>query len=143
MGANTKRLYWLVIALLLAGHLAGAAATIGPALLAGALQTLHALARRRHLRHLEVQVRVVFLVLLSIGLLPGLWALHLLQFVGTSALLVADYCLLARLLAALPWNRTEPFSVDLLRRLLLAPPGPGPITAHLLGSSSRGRCRTG
>jgi hypothetical protein len=131
MGPNVKRLYWLAIALLLAVHFAGAASAMGLVLLTGVLQTLHALAAHRHWRHLTVQVRVVFLGLLLIGRMPGLWPLHLLQLVGTSALLVADYCLLARLLAMLPWNRRGPISVDFVRRMLLTPPAPGPITARV------------
>jgi hypothetical protein len=78
-------------------------------------------------------VRTGYLVLLLAGHLPGLWPIHLLQFVGINALLVADYCPLARMLVLLPWNRRVPLSLSLLRWLVLAPPAPGPITARVPG----------
>ena len=56
---------------------------------------------------------------------------HLIQFVGVNALLVADYCLLARLLTLLPWNRPLPLDWALVRDVLLMPPAPGPIAARL------------
>jgi hypothetical protein len=70
-------------------------------------------------------------------MLPGLWPLHAIQFVGVNALLVADYCLLARLLAVLPWNRPGPWSADVLRRALLTPPAPGSILARLAEPTPR------
>jgi len=140
MGPIVKRLYWLVIVLLLAAHFAGAAAAMGLATLTAVLQTLHALAAHRHWPHLAVQVRAVFLALLLIGQWPDLWPLQILQFLGTSALLVTDYCLLARLLVMLPWNRRMPIDIDFVRQLLLTPPGPGPITARLSGQAVSADC---
>lgn len=131
MNSNFARLYWQCIVLLLAAHFAGVAQAMPLALMAGAVQTLHAWAGQRHWRHLSVQVRASFLGLLLLGLLPGLWPLHLLQFMGTSAMLVTDYCLLARLLSLLPWNRHGPISIDVVRRVLLTPPSPGPISMRV------------
>lgn len=132
MGPTVQRLYWLAIAMLLTAHFSGVALAMALALLTSALQTVHALAVHRHWRHLAVQVRAAYLALLLIGQWPALWPLPVLQFAGTSALLVADYCLLARLLLLLPWNRREPVSADLVRRLLLTPPAPGAITGRVL-----------
>ena len=50
----------------------------------------------------------VFLVIISVGLIGNLFF---------------DYCLLARLLSLLPWNRHESFSLGLVQRALLTPPG--------------------
>jgi hypothetical protein len=64
-------------------------------------------------------------------LLGGLWKplgiLHWIQFVGTWALVLSGYCLMARVLSLLPWNRTEPLSAALVRRTLFSPPTRGNV----------------
>ena len=126
MDPRIKRLYWQISALLLAAHFAGWAAAMPLSLALTALQTLHFLARHRRWRHFEIPVRAAYLALLLAGHLPGLWPIHLLRFVGVNALQVTDYCLLARLLVLLPWNRLVPLSLGLLRWLVPAhPPRPG------------------
>lgn len=131
MDPRLKRLYWQLTALLLATHLAGWPFGMPLALALNAWQVLHFLVMHRRLRDFEVQVRVGYLALLLIGHLPGLWPLHVVQFVGINATLVADYCPLARLLVLLPWNRGQPLSWALLRWLALAPPAPGSIRDRL------------
>jgi hypothetical protein len=125
MDPRLKRLYWQLTALLLAAHFAGAATALPGALALNVAQALHFAAARRGLRAFDVQVRVGYLALLLIGSVGPLWPLHLVQFVGVNAMLVADYCLLARLLRLAPWNRREPMSLALVRWALLAPPAPG------------------
>jgi hypothetical protein len=97
------------------------------------VHSAHFLARHRSLRAFDVQVRVAYLLLLCLGLAGPLWPLHLIQFVGVNALLVADYCPLARLLVLLPWNRDVPLTAALLRWLVLSPPAPGSIVSRLPG----------
>ena len=106
MDPRIKRLYWQLTALLLAAHFAG---------------------YRRDLLAFEVQVRAAYLALLLAGVLPGCWPLHAIQFVGVNAMLVFDYCLLARLLSLAPWNRGGPLTRVLLRRAFLSAPVHGSI----------------
>ena len=79
----------------------------------------------------------IHLGLLLLGHVPGLWFLHLVQFVGVNAMLVADYCLLARLLVLLPWNRGVPLSARLVRQALFSAPAPGAIHHRLDLCSAR------
>lgn len=137
MHTITKRLYWQLTALLLAIHVLQAPSALALAIALNALQVVHVALRRRSLRALDVQVRVAYLGLLLIGTFPGLWPIHVVQFVGVNALLVADYCLLARLLTLLPWNRPRPLSAALVRDVLLTPPAPGPIAARLAAVEAR------
>ena len=44
----------------------------------------------------------------------------LVPVVGTFALVIFGYCLTARVLSLLPWNRAEPITIDLLRRTFLS-----------------------
>ncbi|WP_298829198.1 hypothetical protein [uncultured Piscinibacter sp.] len=137
MPPRLARLYWQLTALLLAAHFAGAPHALAAAMALTALNAAHALVRLRHPLALPVQVRVSYLGLLLAGCWPPLQVLHPLQFIGVNLLLVADYCVLARLLALLPWNRTVPLSRRLLVWLLMAPPAPGAITARLREAMER------
>ncbi len=131
MDARIKRLYWQLTALSLAAHFASWRWGLPLAAALTAVQVAHVLALRRSLRALDVQVRIGYLALLGVGTLPGAWPLHVVQFVGVNAVLVVDYCLLARLLTLLPWNRRLPLSAALVRRVLLMPPAPGAIHTRL------------
>jgi hypothetical protein len=131
MSPLTKRLYWQLTALLLAVHFVRGGWALALAIALNVLQVVHVTLRRRGVRTLDVQVRAAYLALLVLGTVPGLWPIHVVQFVGVNALLVADYCLLARLLTLLPWHRPRPLSVALVRDVLLTPPGPGPIAERL------------
>lgn len=132
MNPGVKRLYWQVTALLLAAHFAGWTGGLPTAMALTAWQALHFAAFRRNLQALDVQVRIGYLSLLVLGTVGPLWPIHLVQFIGVNALLVVDYCLLARLLVLMPWNRAEPLTVQLARRALFMPPAPGAIH-RLLG----------
>ena len=70
---------------------------------------------------LPLQVRIAFGILLICGLNAQLYAFQWILFVGVNALLVFNYCLLARLLVLMPWNRTIRFSLVLTRRVLTSP----------------------
>jgi hypothetical protein len=131
MDDRLKRLYWQLTALLLAAHFGGWAGGLPLAVALNLLQTLHFIWARRGLRAFDVQVRLGYLGLLLLGLLGPLWPIHVVQFVGVNAMLLADYCLLARLLVLLPWNRAVPLTPGLVRWALTAPPAAGSIRQRL------------
>jgi hypothetical protein len=133
MDARFKRLYWQTTALLLASHFGGWEAGLPLVILLNVVQAGHFALERRSLQAFDVQVRVGYLTLLLLGTVGPLWPLHVVQFVGVNALLVADYCLLARMLVLLPWNRRVAFSLGLLRWALLSPPAPGAIVSRVPG----------
>lgn len=122
MNDTLRRSYWQATALLLAAHLAGWSVGLPAVLALLVVMVGHFLAWHRSCRALEVQVRLLYLGLLALGAaLPhGAW-LHALQLAGLAVRLATDYCLAARLLVLMPWNRVEPFSGALLRRALLSP----------------------
>jgi hypothetical protein len=71
-----------------------------------------------------VQVRIGYLGLLILGLSDPLSWIHWLQLLGTSVRVSVGYCVLARTVSLLPWNRSEPWSIDLLRWTYLSLRGP-------------------
>jgi len=83
-----------------------------------------------------VQIRVAYALILLGGQIPGLRWLNWVPVTGTFALVIFGYCPLARLLALCPWNRTEPLTLDLMRRTFLTGPRPG----NLLHGLPASRC---
>jgi hypothetical protein len=138
MSSLVTRLYWQTSALLLACHLVGWRHGLPLVIAFNAAQALHFAWVRRGWRALDAQVRLAFLVLLIVGLVPALDIVHVALFIGVIAILVADYCLLARLLSLLPWNRQEPLGWGLVRRLLFTPPAPGAVVLRSPERSTQG-----
>lgn len=118
---------WLVTAVFIAlgvagytdAYVAAMAMTFGP--------LLSLLVREKSLRAFPVQLRVAYLFLLLVCSLPGMQWLYWLPLVGTFALVVFGYCLLARMLSLLPWNSEEGYSWSRLMRTFLSLPDPGRI----------------
>ncbi len=73
------------------------------------------------------QVRIAYMALLLAGLWPPLGFVHWVQLVGTTAMVLFNYCFLARCLSLLPFNRDRPFSAALLRQALFSAPVDGSI----------------
>ncbi len=81
---------------------------------------------RFHPLAFPVQVRLAYVVWVAIGTyVPHMQIFMYITTVGLATNLFWGYCPLARMLSLLPWNRQEPFSLDLLRRVVLTPPVKG------------------
>jgi hypothetical protein len=113
---------WLVTFALLAAGLAGFPAGFIAAIALSLVQTVFFWRKTRDVRAMSVQIRLSYTLLLAVCFIPQLRWLYWLPTVGTSALLVFGYCLMARTLSLLPWNRPEPLSLDLLRRTFFNAP---------------------
>lgn len=118
---------WLIITSLLAVRLATGSLTaiIAAIALCSSLGTLDLILRHGNVRAISFQIRVSYVLLLLIGLLPGMAWLHVVQLIGTAARVVTGYCLLGRELGLLPWNRTGPMTLSQMWRALTARPGRG------------------
>jgi len=113
---------WLVSACLLLVGLMGMPKAFPATLLLSIAQFILFLARERAFKAFPVQLRLAYTLLLTICLLPPMRWLYWLPAVGTSALVIFGYCLMARMLSLLAWNRAEPITIDLLRRTFLSRP---------------------
>lgn len=114
--------YWLATALLLAAALLGWPAGLPVTMGFVAVQAAYYVAREGALHAFPAQTRVAFLGLLAAGTWPPLAFLHWLQLAGTCASVAFDYCLLARAVSLLPWNRTGPFGLRRAWRTFASPP---------------------
>lgn len=123
--------YWAVTAVLLVVGLTGRVEAFYAATALSAIQTMHYRLTEGSFSAFPVQVRLVYTALLAEFLWPPLRILYWLPALGTIALVVFGYCPLARCLSLLPWNRTEDFSLDLVKRTFLAAPVKGNIMQGL------------
>lgn len=123
--------YWAVTAALLIAGLAGWAGAFHAATALSALQVLHFRWREGRFAAFPVQVRLAFTGLLLLAAWPPMKGLFWVPAIGTTAQVLFGYCLLARGLSLLPWNRREPWSWRLLRRTLTAAPVRGSILQGL------------
>lgn len=119
--------YWLVTAGLLTYGV-----TVGPAgfLLAIGLtvfQLIHFVIREHGIKAFPVQVRFWYLMLLLVALPEPLQLIYWIPTIGTWAQIIFGYCTMARLVSLLPWNRTEPFTSDLVIKTFFSRPVRGNI----------------
>jgi hypothetical protein len=119
--------YWAVTAALLIVGLAGWPPAFLLAVGLSAIQIIHFRLAEGSWRAFPVQVRVAYFLILTATLWPPLHWLVWLPAIGTPAQVLIGYCLLARALSLLPWNRREPLSWDLVRRTFTTPPVKGNI----------------
>jgi hypothetical protein len=113
---------WTATAALLVLGLWGVSGSFEAAILLSAGQTAVILMRDRKVSSFPVQLRVAYTLLLLVCYPPWMRWLYWLPTVGTFALVIFGYCLMARFLSLLPWNRHEPISRDLIRRTFLSVP---------------------
>jgi hypothetical protein len=72
--------------------------------------------------------------------MPFLRWLYWLPCVGTFALILFEYCLLARVLALMPWNRTAGITPALLWKTFFTPPIMGNAAHGLPAGCPGGIC---
>jgi len=127
VGKSINWWFWLATAVLLTAYLAGmpAAREVAMALLVA--QIAYFRLRDGSFMAFPVQVRVAYLALLVAGMAPHMVVLHWIQTIGVWTEVLVGYCLLARLLALLPWNRKIPLTVGVVRFVFFSAPGRGNI----------------
>jgi hypothetical protein len=113
---------WNLTAILLAIGLLGHPRAFVAAMGITGLQATVMLIREKGVFAFPVQLRIAYLMLLGVCFIPQMRWLYWLPTVGTLALVIFGYCLMARVLSLLPWNRREALSADLLRHTFFSRP---------------------
>lgn len=119
---------WLVIDLLLIAHVAGFSQVIVVAVFILLWQSLYFYFKGLRWRDLKLQVRLAYTLLLVIDIVLPWHMIHSAQIIGTTALLLFNYCFLARSLLLMPWNRSQDFSWALLCKAYFSPPVSGEVS---------------
>jgi len=114
---------WAVTAPLLGASLCGISWALGAALGLCAISAVYYAAKLRGLRAYRVQVRLGFLGIGALALVPGLGGILWIPLVGTSAQVLFGYCPMARLLQLMPWNRADGLTLRAVVDAVMRPPG--------------------
>jgi len=123
--------YWFGTACLVtagvAGYKIGFVLAIGLSL----VQLIHFTIREQSMTAFTVQVRFWVLVYVLAAYPEPMQVAYWLPVVGTWARTIFGYCVMARTLSLMPWNRRLPFSVGLLTKTYLSRPVRGNIMQGL------------
>lgn len=127
--------YWLLTTLLLIGAVTGNSQSLQAVIGLNIIQVIHFLIRERSITAFPVQVRVTYLGLLVLSQAPYMFWILWWQLIGTAAMVLFGYCFLARCMSLMPWNKTELYSMDLVKRTFFSPPVKGNIQQGLPAAS--------
>lgn len=119
--------YWLLTACMLSAGIAGFKIGFLLAIAITIFQLIHFIFLEKNITAFPVQVRFWYLILLLVSLPEPMQLLYWAPTVGTWLQLIFGYCTMARSVSLFPWNRSEKFSVNLLKRVFLSRPVRGNI----------------
>lgn len=123
--------YWFATACVLTAGMAGYQIGFVLAIALSAVQLIHFTLRERSITAFTVQVRFWVLIYVLAAYPEPMQAAYWLPVVGTWARAVFGYCVMARTLSLMPWNRRVPFSTRLLTRTYFSRPVRGNIMQGL------------
>jgi hypothetical protein len=124
--------YWPALACALTAGISGYTIGFELAIFISAVQLIHFVIREQSITSFPIQVRFWFLVYVAVSYPEPLQVLYWLPVVGTWARGIFGYCILARTLSLMPWNRHVPFSTELLIRAFFSRPVRGSILSDSL-----------
>lgn len=119
---DISRWHWALTIPLLAAHLAGVSGMALSAIILCGAVAAYFLVRLRRLRTYPVQIRLAYLGLLLVGMLPWMGWIHWIQLAGTTAMVNLGYFPFARTLSLAPFNREVPVAPSLLWHTFLLEP---------------------
>ena len=131
MNERTMFSYWLLTVGFLAISLLIFPKALYIAITINLAHAMHYFYREPKITSFPMQVRVGYLCLLMLGLVPYLGWLHWVQLIGGTIMLTTGYCPLARMLSLFPWNRNQPISWNLISIVVFTPPVDGCILKAL------------
>lgn len=119
--------YWLVSWALVISGLAGWERGFYLVIGLSFFQIVHYAAREKSATAFPVQVRIAFFIFTLLAFAKPLRFLYFIPAIGLAARVLVDYCCMARLISLLPWNRSEPLSLNLIKQRIFSPPVDGSI----------------
>lgn len=132
---NLIWIYWAIIDTLLIVGVSLEPVALKLAIALAAVQVVHFYAQTPNLSNFALQVRIAYLLLLLIALYPPLFFIFYLQIIGTTAMVLVNYCFLARAMSLMPWNKVEPYSRHLIFNTFFSKPVSGSVQKPNLPSA--------
>ncbi|WP_130537603.1 hypothetical protein [Thiomicrorhabdus indica] len=119
--------YWLITDALLILDVFGWAYGLIAASVLTAIQVIHFRVDTGRASSFPVQVRIAYLLLLMAALWPPLYWLIYPVILGTTAMVLVDYCFLARFMSIMPWNLNQPYSFNMIYKTFFSKPVSGSV----------------
>jgi hypothetical protein len=124
---NKVWIYWFITDVLLIGWAMGWQAGLTLAILLTMIQVAHFYHEDKAISGFPTQVRIAYLLLLVLALWSPLsWLLYFV-ILGTTAMVVFDYCFLARFMSLMPWNHQLTYSTSLIWQTFMSKPVSGSV----------------
>jgi len=123
--------YWVVTAGLLTAGVTGNEIGFMLAMGLTVFQLVHAFLRERSITAFPIQVRFWYLILLIAAFPEPLRLIYWIPTIGTWVQVIFGYCTMARCVSLFPWNRSERFSLNLLKRTFFSAPVRGNVMQGL------------
>lgn len=119
--------YWAITDILLIAGVTFEPAALKLAIVLNVVQVLHFYWLTPKLSNFAVQVRMAYLLLLVMAMYPPLFFIFYLQIIGTTAMVLVNYCFLARFMSLMPWNKIEPYSLSMIWQTFFTKPVSGSV----------------
>ena len=119
--------YWAITDVLLIAGVAGVPYALEAAIALHVFQVMHFYKLYPSVSAFPVQVRIGYLLLLVIALYPPLFFIFILQIIGTTAMVLFNYCFLARFMSLMPWNHDKKYSWSLIMQTFFTKPVDGSV----------------
>lgn len=119
--------YWLITDVLLIMEVSIGANGLALAIALTLVQVVHFYRIERAVSGFATQVRIAYLLLLVLALWQPLYELLYLVIIGTSAMVLVNYCFLARFMSLMPWNHDQAYSWAMMRDTFFSKPVTGSV----------------
>ena len=119
--------YWLASAILVSAGLSGLEQAFLFAVFLNIINTAHYFLREKSMTSFPVQVRIGFLLILTIAYPQPLRFIYWIPGIGLWAQIVFGYCGMARFMSIMPWNKEEQYSMALMSKTFLSKPVRGSV----------------
>jgi len=127
MSAKMIWIYWFIVVVFLVAALFVWPPAIYLSMLVTAVSSVHMYRYSPRVTSFPMQVRLTYLGLLVLGMMPYFNWLYWAMMAGGCALLIFDYCPLARMLSLMSWNRNQSMSWQFFRSAIFSMPVKGSI----------------
>ena len=119
--------YWFITDLLLISGFVFAEFFFYSAIVLCIVQSIHFFILEKEFSAFPVQVRLAYLLLLVLALWEPLRFLYVIQIIGTTAMVLVNYCFLARVMSLMPWNRNQQLNWSMFFSTFFSAPVEGSV----------------
>ena len=125
--ADKVWIYWFITDILLIADVMGWSYGLELAFALTLIQVVHFDLEQGSMKAFPTQVRIAYALILILAFWPPLYWLIYPVILGTTAMVLFDYCFLARFMSLMPWNHNQPFSFSMVYRTFFSRPVEGSV----------------